>query len=111
MGKITDFLTEVGKTVNDIQTLNVTTFSGDLNTVIDTTSLNTKNMEQIITEAATAGKLKLQASTNIELLGDTLTVVDTNYPTSGFKSIHESAVTTGEQARSAVIDAIKDLVD
>ena len=44
-------------------------------------------------------------------LGDTLTVVDTNYPTSGFKSIHESAVTTGEQARSAVIDAIKDLVD
>jgi len=109
MSKISDFLTELQSSVEDFSQLNVRTFSGDLNTTLNGLNNDLSNLDDLLKQGVTGGNLKLEASSTLKIDGDIDQFLTTNISGS-MKEVHDGAVETGKEYRSAIINMFSDLV-
>lgn len=111
MASFSDFATQLGKTVEDFSQLNVRTFSGDLSTIIGANGAPTlqddlNNLDVILRHGVTSGTLKLEAYSIMKIDGDIDQFVSTNIP-QNLMAVHDTAVETGKETRSAIFDFVK----
>ena len=98
--------------IADLSELNVQTFSGDISSVIDTTTSGTVlDWAKLIKDASKAtGKVKLVASANIKFDGDSDTFFADDIPPDMLKA-HLTAIEAGQKVREGLLAMFKDVLN
>ncbi|MBO1256300.1 hypothetical protein J3L16_11465 [Alteromonas sp. 5E99-2] len=111
MSTLETYANKIGKALSDVSSLNVRTFSGDLNTIIENSdgNLSTEGLDNVLLTGTTNANLKLEALTVMRIDGDIDQFVTTDI-SKDMKAIHDDAVETGKATRTAIIDFVKSVV-
>lgn len=105
-----DILTNLSNVAADLSSLEVMTFTGNVNEALDATG--NFNWGTVISSAKTTGNIKLVACTRLEFDGDAKTF-QSNEKLDRFDDLlklHNDTVALGMQTRSAILNLIGDSV-
>ena len=97
--------------IADLSELSVQTFTGDIKSVVDSSSDgNVINWANLLKNAKSTGEVTLVASTNIEFDGDSNTYYEQNIdPT--LLAAHKAAVQSAQEYRQGLLNLFKDVLN
>ena len=101
----------LGDGIADLSQLNVQTFSGNISSVIDSTTNGTVlDWEKLLADAKSSGNVKLMASAKIQFDGDSDTFFAEGI-SQDMLNAHLTAVQAGQKVREGLIEMSKDVLD
>ena len=101
-GSLENALSTLKDAVVDLTSLEVQTYTGDLDVVIEELT-DTTNFEEILKKVKAQGKLKLRYVTKINFDGDGLVLVPETAPPDHIREAHNAAVKAGHDTRMGLL--------
>lgn len=111
MGKpkrLEDALTSLKETMCDLTSLEVQTYTGDLDAAV-TDQVGSTKFEEILEKVKVSGTLKLVAVTKINFDGDGLVLVPTQASPDYVRDAHDAAVAAGLEVREGLLELFSEM--
>jgi len=115
MSVLSDAMKAIKDAVDDVTTVNVRTYTGSVQHILDVQKPNddekSKSFDEILVAADLSAHVNLQFLTVLDLDGDALLfrASDTTDASEKAEMAHQSAVLSGIESRAAIIDLFKGL--
>ncbi len=102
-------LTNLKNAVGDLTSLEVQTYVGEIDVVIDGITGST-DFEKSLQQAKQAGKIQLQLVTKINFDGDGIVLVPSSAPADYVQQAHDTALQAGIDVRQGLISLFSDVI-
>ena len=106
--KLENALTTLKDTLVDLTSLEVQTYTGDLDVVIKDLK-DTTSFEAILKKVKAQGTLKLRYVTKINFDGDGLVLVPETAPPNHIREAHDSALKAGHDTRMGLLNLFSEI--
>jgi len=104
-----DALTQLKNAVGDLTSLEVQTYVGEIDVIIDGITDST-NFEASLKKAKSGGKISLQLVTKLNFDGDAIVLVPSSAPADYIQQAHDSALKAGNDVRQGIISLFADVI-
>jgi hypothetical protein len=104
-----DALTGLKNAVGDLTSIEVQTYVGDIDVVMDGVS-GTTSLEDALKKAKKSGTIKLSLVTKINFDGDAVVLVPASAPADYVQEAHDSALMAGNDIRQGLVALFSDVV-
>jgi hypothetical protein len=104
-----DALNGLKNVVGDLTSIEVQTYVGDIDVVMDGVTGNT-SLEDSLKKAKKSGTIKLTLVTKINFDGDGVVLVPSSAPADYIQEAHDSALMAGNEIRQGLIALFSDVI-
>ena len=100
----------LGNIAGDLSSLEVQTYVGDIQVLINTES-GTVNFQELLAKAKASDQITLQLVTKLNFDGDGINLVPENPPGGHIQKAHDSALQAGKEVREGIMSLFKDFIN
>jgi hypothetical protein len=109
MMSLANALKDLKNAVGDLTSLEVQTYVGEINVVMEGIT-DTTNFEESLHQAKADEKIQLQLVTKLKFDGDAIVLVPSSAPADYIQKAHDTAIKAGNEVRHGLIALFSDVI-